>query len=133
MKNNTSLALLIIRCTLGALMLFHGVAKIQHGLDGMMQMLASKGIPTFVAYGVIIGEVLAPILIIIGFRTKLAALILAFNMVVAVALAHSQDLFVITEHGSWAMELQAFYFFISIALFFSGGGKMAISNKNKWD
>jgi putative oxidoreductase len=46
-------------------------------------LLVEKGLPGFIAYGVLIGEVVAPILIILGFLTRPAALVLAFTMVVA--------------------------------------------------
>lgn len=133
MKNNFNLTVLIIRLTVGILMLFHGIAKIKHGVDGLMPLLSAKGIPTFIAYGVIVGEVIAPILIIVGFRLRLASIVLAINMIIAIALAHSGDVFKLSNHGAWALELQGFYLFLSIALFFSGAGKYSISNKNKWD
>jgi putative oxidoreductase len=37
-------------------------------------MLADKGIPSFMAYGVYLTEIVAPLLILIGFRTRLASL-----------------------------------------------------------
>lgn len=46
-------------------MLFHGIAKLLHGLEGIKGMLASKGLPAFFAYGAYVGEIIAPLLIII--------------------------------------------------------------------
>jgi putative oxidoreductase len=46
-------------------------------------MLVEKGLPGFIAYGVLVGEVVAPILIIVGLFTRPAALVLAFTMIVA--------------------------------------------------
>jgi putative oxidoreductase len=132
-QNNLNIALLILRSVLGLLMLFHGIAKLNHGVDGIGNMLAEKGIPSFVANGVLIGEVVAPILMIIGYRTKLAAMVFSFTMLVAVLLAHSEDIFSITEHGSWGIELQGLYFFGGIVLILTGAGKFAVSKKNKWD
>ena len=133
MKKNYDIGLLILRVSLGALMLFHGAGKLQSGVSMIGDMLTDKGLPAFIAYGVIIGEVIAPILMIIGFRTRIAAFIFAFNMVVAVAMAHAGDVFKLTEHGSWALELQGLYFFGGLALFFTGGGKFGVSSKNNWD
>jgi len=133
MKKNTDLALLIIRLTVSLLMLTHGIAKLQHGVDMIGQMLTSKGLPSFIAYGVIVGEVLAPILIIVGFRTRIAAGILLFNMIVAIEMAESGDLFKFTKHGSLALEIHWFYVFSSLALMISGAGKYALSTRNKWD
>ena len=133
MKKNNDLGLLILRLTLGGLMLFHGVAKLIHGISGIESMLSSKGLPSFFAYGVYVGEVLIPILLILGFRTRIAALIFAFNMLVAMFLAHAGDIFSLSKHGGWAVELIALFLFGAITLFFTGSGKYAFSTTNKWD
>jgi len=133
MKKNNDLGLLILRLTLGGLMLFHGVAKLINGISGIESMLSSKGLPSFFAYGVYVGEVLIPILLILGFRTRIAALIFAFNMLVAMFLAHAGDIFSLSKHGGWAVELIALFLFGAITLFFTGSGKYALSTTNKWD
>ena len=132
MKNN-DLGLLIIRLSLGLLMLLHGIAKLSHGVDFLSGMFQDLGLPGFFAYSVYIGEVVAPVLLIIGYRTKLAALLFAFTMVVAVFMAHASDIFVLTQTGGWAIELQALYFFGAVALFFTGAGSYAVSKTSKWD
>jgi len=133
MNKNIDLGLLILRLTLGGLMLFHGVAKVIHGIGGIEGMLSSKGLPSFFAYGVYVGEIIVPLLLILGFRTRIAALIFAFNMLVALLLAHSADIFSVSKHGGWAVELIALFLFGGIVLFFTGGGKFGLSNTNKWD
>lgn len=132
MKNN-DLGLLLIRLALGFLMLLHGIAKLTHGIDFLGDMFKNLGLPSFFAYSVYIGEVIAPVLIIIGYRTRLAALVFAFTMVVAVGMAHASDIFKLSETGGWALELQGLYFFGAIALFFTGAGKYAASTNSKWD
>ncbi len=57
---------LALRLTFGGLMLFHGVAKIQHGVGWIADALQQQGLPAFIAYGVYVGEILAPILIVFG-------------------------------------------------------------------
>lgn len=133
MLKNLNLGLLIFRVTFGALMLFYGIAKIQKGIDGISNMLAEKGIPEFIAYGVYMGEVVAPILLIIGFKTRISALILFINMLVIFFIAHPDDIFKLTDHGAWKLELAGMYLFGSLALFFTGGGKYAISSSSTWD
>lgn len=103
------------------------------GLDFIQSMLESKNIPIFIGYGVLIGEVLAPLVIVVGFRTRIASSILAFNCLVAMLLAHQNDLFTISQHGGWAVELLGLYLFGAVTLFFTGGGKYAISSQNNWD
>lgn len=132
LKNN-NLGLLFIRLSVGILMLFHGIAKLGHGVSFISGMLESKGLPGFIAYGVFIGEIIAPLAITLGYRTRLAALILITNMLVIIFMAHPGDIFAISETGGWKLELVGFYLFGSIALLFTGAGKYSISSKSKWD
>lgn len=132
MKNNNDLGLLIIRLTVGVLMLLHGLAKLS-GVGFIEGMLAAKGLPSFIAYGVYVGEIVAPLLLIVGYRTKLAAMVFAFNTLVAMLLVHAGEIFTLTKHGGWGVELLGLYMFAAIALIFTGGGKYAISSGTKWD
>lgn len=127
LQKQLDLGLLILRISVGGLMLFHGVAKIVHGISFITDQLGALG------YGVYIGEVVAPLMILIGWRTRLASIVFAINCVVAIAVAHSQDLFSIGEHGGYANELLALYLLGAVALFFTGAGKYAVSNNQSWD
>ncbi|MDR2791109.1 MAG: DoxX family protein [Campylobacteraceae bacterium] len=124
--NSANTGKLILRCTVGVLMFFHGISKIQHGLSGIKGMLSGSIFPEFLAYGVFVGEILAPLLLIIGFKTRLAALALAINMVFVIVLAHAPSMFALSQHGGLAIETIYFYLFTSIAVFFLGGGKFSI-------
>ncbi|EPR3203993.1 DoxX family protein, partial [Citrobacter koseri] len=73
----------LLRLAVGGLMLFHGLHKLFDGIDGISNMLIAKGLPGFIAYGVLVGEVIAPCLIVLGILTRPAALVLALTMVVA--------------------------------------------------
>ncbi|MBZ4035553.1 DoxX family protein [Flavobacterium sp. 17A] len=126
-SKNTDLGLLLLRISVGGLMLFHGVSKLIHGISFLVENMGAFG------YAVYIGEVLAPVLILIGFRTRIAAVLLAITCVVAIATAHAQDIFSISEHGGYALELLMLYLLGSLALFFTGAGKYAVSKNNKWD
>lgn len=119
---------LIIRLSAGALILFHGVAKILHpdSLGFIRSMLEGVDLPAALAYGVYAGEVIAPLMIILGIYCRLGGLVVVVNMLFAIWLAHADDLFSLTEHGGWALELQAFYFFTALALVFLGSGRYAI-------
>lgn len=133
MRKNNNLGLLILRVTISVLMLLHGISKFSGGLEFIKSMLTEKGIPDFIAYGVLVGEILAPIAILVGFRTRIAAAIYAFNCLVAILMAHSADIFSMGEHGGWALELLGLYFFGALSLFFTGGGNFAISKSSNWD
>ena len=56
-----------------------------------------------------VGEVPAPILVIIGFWTRAAAFVIAINMVFAVVLVHIGQLVELAPEGGWVLELQALF------------------------
>jgi putative oxidoreductase len=118
---------LILRFCVGGLMLFHGLAKIMHpgSLDFIGGMLSANGLPAMLAYGVYIGEVLAPLMVIVGYQARIGGLIIVINMMLALFLAHTGDFFSLTEHGGWAVELQMFYLLSALAVVFLGSGKLA--------
>ncbi|WP_271711659.1 DoxX family protein [Marinigracilibium pacificum] len=124
---------MILRLALGVMMLLHGIAKLQHGVDGLQGLLTQFSIPVFFAYGVYLGEVVAPIMLIIGYRTRIASLLFISTMIVAILTAHSSDIASLTKSGGWAIELPALYLFGALSLFFTGGGNRALSTGNKWD
>jgi len=126
--HNHSLGLLILRLMVGGLMLFHGVAKIMHpdSLNFISGMLSSAGLPSFFAYGVYIGEVIAPLMIIVGVYSRYAGLIMVTNMTFVFFLAHTGDVFMLTEHGGWSLELQAFYLLGALAIVLMGSGRFSI-------
>ncbi|MFW5773441.1 MAG: DoxX family protein [Tangfeifania sp.] len=132
-QQNFHFGLLILRLTLGILMILHGYSKIINGVGGIENNLIEKGLPGFIAYGVYVGEVIAPLMMIVGFRTRLAALILAFNMLVAAVLAHPSQIFTLTERGIYSLETLALFLFGGLALVFTGGGKFSVSTKSWWD
>jgi putative oxidoreductase len=134
MQSNEDSGKLVLRATLGILVLFHGVAKLIGGVDPIMGMLAKAGLPTSLAFLVYVGEVIAPLMVLFGIWTRLGAVIIAINMIVAVALAHGSQLFTISKTGGWAPELQAFYFFTALAIALLGAGRYSMGGASgKWN
>jgi putative oxidoreductase len=127
LSHNRSLGLLVMRLTVGCLMLFHGIAKIMHpdSLGFISGTLSAVGLPSFLSYGVYVGEVIAPLMIILGIFSRYAALVIVVNMVFAIFLVHSGDVFALTEHGGWRLELQAFYLLGALAIVLMGSGRFA--------
>ena len=125
--------LLIQRLSVGILILFHGIANLNTDYSFIKGLLNGIGIPEFVAYLVFIGEIIAPILIIIGWKARLASLVLAFNMLIAILMAHSADIFTLNQFGGWGIELQSLYLFGAIAIFLLGAGRYSVSASSKWD
>ncbi|MDW5376469.1 DoxX family protein [Halomonas sp. HP20-15] len=126
--HNEALGKLILRLSVGCLILLHGIAKlIEPGtLSWIGGQIAAQGLPTFLAYGVLIGEVIAPLMAILGWQARLAGLLMAANMVVAIILVHSGELFTLAGNGGWALELQGLYLFGALAIVFLGSGRMAL-------
>ena len=74
MKKDIDFGLFLLRIIIAGLMLFHGIAKL-NSLTAIENMLAEAGLPSIMAYGVYVTELIAPILIIIGFRIRIASLV----------------------------------------------------------
>ena len=125
---NDDLGKLILRLTLGLLILLHGIAKIGNSgsLDFIAGQLSSNGLPGFIAYGVFIGEVVAPLLLIAGVYCRVAALLIVGNMLFAIGLVHMGELFTLGKQGGWALELQGFYLFGAAAIALLGSGRFAV-------
>ena len=121
---------LILRVTLAVLILLHGLAKITGGVGNIAGMLEKNGLPGALAYLVFVGEVLAPILMLVGAWTRLAAVIIAGNMVVAIGLVHLSELFMRGKTGGWALELQGMFLFTAIAIIFLGAGRYSVAGVN---
>ena len=101
---NNDLGLLLLRLTVGGLMLFHGVHKLIYGVAGIQGMLAGMGLPGFIAYFSLAAELLASILIVIGAWTRVASVIMVGNMAVAILMAHLPVLFTVDPTtGGWAI------------------------------
>ncbi|WP_299780916.1 DoxX family protein [uncultured Formosa sp.] len=132
MKKNIDLGLLVLRVAIAGLMLFHGIAKLSN-LEGIKHMLTEVGIPSVLAYGVFITELMAPILIIIGFRTRLASIVFFLGMITAMLLAHSEHILAVSETGGLQVELLLLYALGALVIFFTGPGKFAMSTTKTWD
>ncbi|WP_038216409.1 DoxX family protein [Xenophilus azovorans] len=129
MTKSDDLGKLILRVALGVLILLHGIAKLSKGVDGIGGMLSSHGLPAILAYLVYVGEVVAPVLLIVGLFTRPAAWVVAANMLVAIWLVHMKDLGALNNQGGWALELQGMFLFSAIAVAFLGGGRLGIGGR----
>jgi putative oxidoreductase len=120
---------LILRLTLGILILFHGVGKILQGIDPIQGMVSGMGLPGFLAYGVYLGEVLGPVLLVLGFHARIGAGLIAINMVVAFLLVHTGDLLSLSPQGGWRLELQGMFLATALALVLIGPGRFSINQR----
>ncbi len=123
------LAKLLLRVTLGVLVLLHGIAKLKGGMGGIEGMLEARGVPGVLAYGVLIGEVLAPLMLIAGFHARIGAVLVVINMLVAVVLVHLGELTQLNSQGGWALELQAMLLVSAVALALIGPGRFSVNGR----
>ncbi len=131
---NQDLAKLLLRLTSGGILLFHGVHKVFVEIDHVKVIVKNAGLPEVLAYGNIVGEFVAPIFVLLGFKTRIAAAIIAFNMLLSVLIGHRDIMFSINDYGGWMIETNVLYMMTAVVLFFTGAGRYSLSGgKGKWD
>ncbi|GGH43713.1 DoxX family protein [Mangrovimonas yunxiaonensis] len=121
-KNFTDLALAILRIGFSGMMLTHGIPKISMLSDpsGFPDPLGLS--PTVSLVLTLIGEVVAPILILIGLKTKLAAIPAAITMLVAAFVVHGADPLA-------KKEMALLYLFAFTVIFLAGPGRLSIDGR----
>lgn len=133
-STSDDLGKLILRAALALMILLHGVAKIIGGVGFISGMVAKMGLPPAFGYLVYVGEVIAPLLMLFGIWTRLAALVVAINMAVAVLLVHTAEFFTLEKTGGWALELQGMFFFTAVALVLLGAGRYSVGGvSGRWN
>ena len=122
-KNDVNLGLAILRIGASLLILRHGVPKIKYLFIESLEFPDPLGVgPMFSLILTLIGEVVAPILVLIGFKTRIASIPVLITMLVAAFVVHGQDPFDKKE-----MALIFALCFLVIAI--GGPGKYAIDKK----
>ena len=123
MKRNTDLGLFILRIGISALMLTHGIPKLMKLLEWNFEFVDPIGLgPTVSLILAVIGEVFAPVLIIVGYKTRLAAIPAAITMAVAVFVVHAAD-----PIGTKEKALLFLIGFVVIAI--CGAGKYSLDRR----
>lgn len=117
------LGLAFFRVAISALMLTHGLPKFQKLISGNFEFGDPIGIgATPSLFLAVIGEFICPILIIIGFKTRLSAIPTAITMAVAAFIVHSAD-----DFGT--KEKALFYFVAFVTVILLGPGKFSVDRK----
>lgn len=94
---------LLLRLAVGGLMLFHGIHKLIDGVDGISGMLAAQGLPGFIAYGVLVGEVVG-----------------------------LDKTFALDAVGAWAIENLVYFFVGALAIALLGAGRYSLAGQSAW-
>lgn len=134
MRNTDDLGKFILRATLAILILFHGISKIFNGPGFIVGLISNAGLPPAVGYLVYVGEVLAPLMMLLGIWTRVGALIVVVNMLFAFALVHSKQIMTLSSSGGWGLELQGFYLFTAVAVLLLGAGRVSVGGSSgRWN
>jgi putative oxidoreductase len=117
---------LVLRVNLSVLLLFHGLHKLLNGLDPIRRSLEAHNIPDAVAYGAYIGELAAPVLILLGVYSRVGGVLVVANMILALLLARASDFLMLAPTGGYGLELEAFYLFGGLAVALLGAGRLRL-------
>lgn len=128
-KNSDDVAKFILRFSVGFMMLFHGYKKATDGVGYIGSLFSNLGLPESLAYFSFLGMILAPIMLLLGYRVKIASILVIGAMVVAILLAHTNDIIALNKYGAWAIETPMFYIFTSLAIYCLGAGKYSLDKK----
>ena len=121
------LALLLMRLTLGVIMVVHGYHKVFGGLHHHAQLVAGLGLPAWLGYVSSFTELLGGLLILVGLFTRPAAFAVCVDLVVAIWKVHLHNgLMGSPDRPGYEFALAAST--LAFALIFFGGGPIAIDH-----
>jgi putative oxidoreductase len=119
------LALLVMRLTLGAVMVAHGYQKVFGGLHHHVQFIQSLGLPGWTAYLSAFAEFFGGLLVLLGLFTRAAAFTICVDMSVAIIKVHLRHGLMAANGGfEFPLALAA----LAFALIFYGGGAIAFDH-----
>lgn len=114
--DNKTTALVFLRVVVSAIMFVHGATRLSNGtVDDFGGFLLSQGFPLgfIVAWGITIFELVGSVLLAVGFRAWIIALIFALELAVGVALVHWREGWFVVGAGRNGIEFSV----VLIALF----------------
>ncbi len=123
---------LLLRLGVGGLVLFHGFHRLLTGLDPVRDLLASHHLPEALAYAVYFGEIVGPVLIILGLFTRVGALLIALEVLALVLLSGAGQVLVIAPDGGYSLEIESLYFASALAIMLVGGGRLTLG-RGHWN
>src|SRR5579871_5671779 len=120
---------LLLRVLVGGLLLLHGFHKLVTGPCEVSAILSAHGVPGFLAVGVYVGEVIGPLLMLLGVYTRIGALLAVANMLVAVLATRGLNVWHLNEHGGWGIELEALFGLGALCVALLGAGSYSAAGK----
>jgi len=129
---------LILRLTLGLVMLPHGAQKLLgmfggFGFDGTLGFFTEKmGIPWIIAFLIIMGESFGSLGLLVGFLTRFSAASIGVIMLGAITLVHWPNGFFMNWFGKQAGEGYEYHLLvlgIAVALTIIGAGRWSVDQQ----
>ena len=118
-----SLGLLLIRVGTGLVFFMHGVNKLMN-MAAVTNMFVHLGLPGWVAPAIAFLEVVGGLALVLGVFTRVAAVLLGIEMLVAVFLTGG------ISRGWQQHELEALLMAVSFGLVYTGSGRFSLWH---WD
>ncbi len=136
-KTNNSFAPTLARLTLGIVFFPHGAQKVLgwfggYGFSGTMNFFTQQmHIPVVFAFLAIAAEFLGSLGLITGFLSRIAALGIAVNMIVAVKLVHGANGFFMNWYGNQKGEGFEYHLLVlglALIVVIYGAGKVSVDS-----
>ena len=130
MNHSEDLGKVLLRLTIGLLLSMHGLFKLASGIDSITALVVAQGWPAWMVFGVFIGEIIAPALLIIGVLTRVGALVIVVNMALAIYLMHAAKILKIGSTGGWALELEGLFLLGALTVALLGAGRFSLGGRH---
>ena len=125
MTSTYHIGLFLLRFTFSAMMLSHGIPKLLNLIQGVLMKSDPIGIGVLAStILVVIAEAICPMLIIIGYKTRLASIPTIITMGIAAFIVHGAKGLAYEQK-----ELALLFLFAFVAIALLGPGKHSVDRK----
>jgi putative oxidoreductase len=134
LRTDNDAAALVMRLTLAIVFFPHGAQKVLgwfggYGPSATIQAFGKMALPPWVTVLVMVAEFAGPILLVLGFLTRLGALLIGCLMASAIVMVHSKVGFFMNWAGTQKGEGFEYHLLalgLCIALLIKGGGALSV-------
>ncbi len=123
-SNRFGIALLLLRLVIGIAFVLHGAPKIAHAATWMNAMPFHP--PAFVQETAAVAEFFGGWALVIGIASRVAAGLIAIDMLVAIAAVHIPAHTPLVSAGGDSMELPSVYLIGALAIVLAGPGRWSL-------